>query len=43
MLLKRNLGGAFCAFNSRWFIATFPVITLIYGVIILVAGIRKRR
>ena len=35
------LAGAFCAFNSHWFIATFPVLTLVYGVVILVAGIAK--
>lgn len=35
------LAGAFCAFNSQWFIATFPVITIIYGVAILVAGLGK--
>ena len=35
------LAGAFCAFNSRWFIATFPVLTLVYGVVILIAGITK--
>ena len=35
------LAGAFCAFNSHWFIATFPVLTLVYGVVILVAGITK--
>ena len=35
------LAGAFCTFNSHWFIATFPVLTLVYGVVILVAGIAK--
>jgi uncharacterized membrane protein HdeD (DUF308 family) len=34
-------GGGFCALNSGWFIATFPVLTLIYGVIILVGGLTK--
>ena len=33
--------GGFCAFKSGWFIATFPVITILYGVLILVAGISK--
>ena len=28
--LLELLGGAFCAFNSHWFIATFPVLTLVY-------------
>lgn len=35
------LGGVFCAVNSHWFIATFPVLTLVYGVVILVTGITK--
>ena len=35
------LAGIFCAFNSHWFIATFPVLTLVYGVVILVTGITK--
>lgn len=39
--LLELLGGAFCAFNSRWFIATFPVLTLVYGVVILITGITK--
>lgn len=39
--LLELLGGTFCAFNSHWFIATFPVLTLVYGVVILVAGITK--
>ena len=39
--LLELLGGAFCAFNSQWFIATFPVLTLVYGVVILVTGITK--
>ncbi len=35
------LAGAFCTFNSHWFLATFPVLTLVYGVVILVTGITK--
>lgn len=35
------LAGAFCAFQSGWFIVTFPVITLIYGVVILLTGLAK--
>ena len=35
------LAGAFCAFNSRWFVATFPVLTLVYGVVVLITGITK--
>ncbi len=33
--------GLFCAFKSGWFIATFPVITILYGILILVAGVSK--
>jgi len=33
--------GAFCGFNPHWFIATFPVLTLAYGVVILITGITK--
>lgn len=35
------LAGAFCAFNSHWFIVTFPVLTLVYGVVILITGLTK--
>lgn len=35
------LAGAFCAFKSEWFIVTFPVLTLIYGVVILITGLGK--
>ena len=33
--------GAFCTFQTDWFIATFPVLSAIYGLVILVAGIGK--
>ncbi len=33
--------GLFCAFKSEWFMVTFPVITVLYGVLILVAGVGK--
>ncbi len=33
--------GLFCAFKSEWFIATFPVITILYGILILVTGVSK--
>ena len=35
------LAGAFCAFRSHWLLATFPVLTLAYGVVILATGITK--
>ena len=39
--LASLLVGGFCAFRSGWFIATFPVLTMIYGVIILLNGLNK--
>ncbi len=39
--LAQLLAGAFCAFCSGWFIAVFPVLTMIYGVVILFAGLTK--
>lgn len=39
--LLKLLGGAFCAFNSHWFIAAFPALTFVYGVLILITGITK--
>lgn len=33
--------GLFCAFRSGWFVVTFPVITVLYGVLILVTGVSK--
>lgn len=35
------LGGAFCALKTEWFLVTFPVLTMIYGVGILVTGVGK--
>ena len=35
------LAGAFCALKPTWFIATFPLLTILYGVIILLAGLCK--
>ena len=39
--LAELVAGAFCAFQSHWFIATFPILTLIYGVVILFTGLTK--
>ncbi|MCD7858987.1 MAG: DUF308 domain-containing protein [Firmicutes bacterium] len=33
--------GAFCSFRSDWLIAAFPVITVLYGILILVSGVAK--
>lgn len=33
--------GLFCILRTDWFIATFPILTVLYGVIMLVAGVSK--
>ncbi len=35
------LAGAFCAFSPEWFIVTFPVIAILYGIAVLVGGLGK--
>lgn len=35
------LAGVFCIVKSRWFVATFPVLAVIYGVTLLVFGLSK--
>ncbi len=35
------LAGAFCAFNPGWFILTFPVIAILYGIAVLIGGLSK--
>ena len=35
------LAGGFCVLKTEWFIATFPMITIIYGIVILMTGIAK--
>ncbi|MGN1419375.1 MAG: HdeD family acid-resistance protein [Acutalibacteraceae bacterium] len=35
------LAGLFCIFKSGWFIATFPILTILYGIGILITGIAK--
>lgn len=35
------LAGIFCVWKTEWFIVTFPVLTILYGILILVAGISK--
>ncbi len=39
--LVTMLAGAFCTFNYRWFIITFPVITIFYGAAVLIGGLSK--
>lgn len=39
--LLECIGGAFCAFNPQWFTATFPVLTMLYGVCMLITGVMK--
>ena len=35
------LVGVFCSFKSQWLIITFPAVTIIYGIVILVTGLCK--
>lgn len=35
------LAGNFCAFRSHWFLAAFPVLTVLYGAVILAFGLIK--
>lgn len=35
------LFGAFCAFCSGWFIQTFKLLTILYGLAVLIAGVSK--
>lgn len=43
-LVKGLLGlsaGAFCVFHPDWFIATFPLLTILFGAAVFIAGIMK--
>ena len=33
--------GGFCTFKSPWFVATFPLLTMVYGAVILLTGLAK--
>ena len=35
------LAGIFCVVKSDWFISTFPILTILYGIGILLSGLRK--
>lgn len=35
------IAGVFCIFQSKWFIAVFPVLTILYGAATLIAGLFK--
>lgn len=35
------LAGAFCTLKSHWFIVTFPALTIIYGIVVLITGLGK--
>lgn len=39
--LMALLTGSFLVFHSEWFIATFPVLTMLYGVVILLSALEK--
>ena len=35
------LFGCFCVFKHDWFIGTFPVLTTMYGILVLITGVSK--
>ena len=35
------IGGTFCILRSGWITATFPVLTILYGIIVLLTGVSK--
>ena len=35
------LAGVWCMFRSSWFIALFPLLTTLYGLIVLISGVTK--
>ncbi len=35
------LAGGFCVLNPQWFILTFPVIAILYGIAVLIGGLSK--
>lgn len=35
------LFGWFCTFHSAWFVVTFPILTILYGIFVLLAGLGK--
>lgn len=39
--LMLMLVGGFCALNSEWFLAAFPVLSVLYGLTMLVGGVVK--
>ncbi len=39
--LTMLLAGGFCVLQPGWFLAAFPLLTILYGVIILLAGLSK--
>lgn len=39
--LAALLAGAFCVLKTQWFLVTFPVLSAIYGVVVLMTGLGK--
>lgn len=39
--LLEVLAGVFCILKTEWFLVTFPVLTMLYGLFILVTGLMK--
>ena len=33
--------GLFCSFQTEWFIVTFPLLTVLYGILTLISGVSK--
>ena len=39
--LLEAAAGLFCVFKGNWFIVTFPLLTVLYGIVTLVTGVSK--
>ncbi len=39
--LLETIAGLFCMLKSQWFIVTFPLLTVLYGVLALINGVGK--
>ena len=39
--LLMTIAGIFCIFKAEWFIVTFPILTVFYGILTLIGGISK--
>ncbi len=39
--LGSSLLGVFCIVRAEWFVITFPVITMLYGLVVFITGLKK--